>query len=165
MGRAREKGLESVRLCTTTPVAVASSAYLAAHPALRHPRDLAQHDCLGMTGDPGRVTWSFREGTAAIPVSVRPRLALADVTLLASLAEDGLGVCQLPEFLTASAIASGRLVEVLREFRPPDVDLFLVHQAGPHVRPALRAFVVHLQAYFAQRHEGGIPPPGAPLAG
>lgn len=149
-----ERGVEAVRLCASATLLVASPAYLARRPGPRHPRELTQHQCLGLTGNTGRVTWTFRQGDRTVPQAIRPAIAVADPLVLAALAEQGLGVCQLPAFLVAPAVAAGRLVELLEELRPPEVELLLVHRAGPQ-RPALRSFLHHLRDHLERARADG----------
>jgi len=152
-GAPDERGAEGVRLCGAVPLLVASPAYLARHPAPRHPAELAAHACLGQTGTTARVTWTFQQGGRTFGQAVRPALAAADPQVLAALAEEGLGVAQLPAFLAAPGLAAGTLVELLPELRPPPVELYLVHRAGAQ-RPALRAFLDVLREHLAARGGG-----------
>jgi len=146
-GEPREKGVEAVFLCATPPALVASPAYLARRAPPSHPRELAEHTCLGLTGGTGRVTWTFQQGDRTLTQALRPALAVSDPAVLAHLAEEGHGVALLPRPAVHDALSAGRLVELLPEHRGPEVGLHLVHRAGPQ-RPALRAFVAHLQRHF-----------------
>ncbi|MNI41814.1 DNA-binding transcriptional activator GcvA [compost metagenome] len=53
----------------------------------------------------------------------------------------GLGLCQLPDFYVAEALASGALVSLLDEARPPDEGVWAVHPHPRHVPPKVRAMI------------------------
>src|SRR5262249_16689567 len=72
---------------------VAAPSYLATRGRPAQPSDLRSHDCL-VHGEPGAPTvWRFaRGGGAAVPVSVRGRVAVANSEATLMLARSGLGI-------------------------------------------------------------------------
>ena len=56
-------------------------------------------------------------------------------------AKAGLGIAALPSFLAATAIESGSLVPVLRDFPMPEGGIYVVRPPGPHLPGKLRVLI------------------------
>lgn len=97
----------------------AAPAYLAAHGAPRHPRDLLGHACLDFAPS-GRV-WTFTGPEGPVSVEVMPRLAANDGKVLLAAALAGNGIALLGHYLAGPALAEGRLVRVLAEYALPEL--------------------------------------------
>ena len=156
LGLAGDPELVARRFAVDALVLAASPAYLARAGIPVHPRELAGHRRLRYAhADSDRgVTFSGPDGEFAVPMT--GPLAASDSTLLRALAEEGAGVLVAPWSLVGEAIAGGRLVRLLREYRVGDVPCQVVHAHGAHPPARLRAFVEHLVAHFR------VPPWGAP---
>ncbi len=127
-------------------IAVASPAYLAAHPAPRTPDDLQHHACIRHrlpSGKPYR--WEFSRRGQEVSIDVPGALILDHVGLMAQAALAGLGIAYLPETAAADALATGTLVTVLYAWCPPAPGLFLYYPGHRHVPAGLKAFVAVLR--------------------
>ena len=58
----------------------------------------------------------------------------------------GLGLSQMPGFLAAEFMASGRLIEVLHPYRPPEVPVWICYLDRRFVSPRIQAFVKFMAA-------------------
>lgn len=123
---------------------VAAPAYLAAHGAPRSPQELAAHRWLvfrlpGRGRDlPQRYTVRGRQ------VELQPPAAadrFDDGDTMAQAAALGLGLAQLPDYMVAEELASGRLVELLPEWRPPSIPIHAVMPAQRLVPARVRALL------------------------
>lgn len=76
IGTLPDSGLVATTLGAVRRVACASPAYLAAHAAPRHPRDLAGHTCIGFEYVTDGSTWRFRGRRGEIVVPIQPRLVV-----------------------------------------------------------------------------------------
>jgi DNA-binding transcriptional LysR family regulator len=113
-----EGDLIAAKLMDTRYRVVASPAYLASHPPLARPSDLAAHKVLLFTIKAFRTRWLFRDAGGreeAVPISGDVTLAPAGSLLTAALA--GLGPALLPDWLVDDAIAAGTLVDIFPAYR------------------------------------------------
>lgn len=124
-------------------VVAASPAYLARHGTPRTPDDLGQHHCVVFRPpSSGRDRpWQFRVDGADVEVAPASRMRLSDGEALLDAALHGLGLVQTPDYMAAEAVNAGRLVEVLREFRPPAMPINVVYPSSRMLPPRVRAFI------------------------
>lgn len=122
----------------------ASPAFLARHGKPAGPaRVLALPWVLFRNPSSGRLRpIAFADMEPATPTA---HMVLDDGEAMVEAAAAGLGLVQLPLHMLADALASGRLVEVLRRHRPPAVPVSLVHASTRHVPPRLAALAAELQ--------------------
>jgi LysR family transcriptional regulator, regulator for bpeEF and oprC len=124
-------------------VVSASPDYLARRGTPRSPQDLDQHQCVVFRQPTtGRDRpWSFRMDGATTEVQPASRLRLGDGEALIEAAIAGMGLVQVPDYMTAEALNAGRLVEVLREYRAPALPINVVYPGTRLVPPRVRAFI------------------------
>jgi len=92
----------------------AAPAWLARHPALTHPSELAERDCLAFR--PSGTAWTFRSQRGLVHVDVVPRLLADDNRTLLVAAGRGLGLALLPGYICRQSLGRGALVALLPEF-------------------------------------------------
>lgn len=142
---------------------VGAPSYFARHPKPRHPRDLAEHDCLNW--HPAARTpayrWEFTDGGREVAVAVRARVLSNDSAVNIRLARAGLGLAIVYEAQVRDEVARGDLVPVLGEFCQPFPGYYLFYPQRRHASPALRALIEHLrrsrQASRGRTARGGAP--------
>ncbi len=120
------------------------AAYLKGRDELRHPTDLAEHECLTTTLM--RNTWLFESTQGHLSVDVHSRMHACDSRVLREAARRGLGIAALPRFLAEEDLRSGALVAVLREY--PIVEHWLKAYV-PRMkmnRPAVRECIAFLKS-------------------
>jgi len=118
----------------------ASPDYLARHAAPRHPKELAEHNCLrfSLFKDNGvRLT----NGKENFSPTISGQLAADDFETLRSLAVLGEGIACLPSFLCAEEAKRNKLVRVLQQWHGDRVTVSLVYPAPRFVSPKVRAFI------------------------
>jgi len=137
-------------------VVVASPRYLAAHPRITEPADLAKHQIVTTTHF-GHDNWVFPPATAGgIPRSVhfKPRLVVNSVRGALASAVDGHGVTRLYTYHVAERVQDGSLEILLRSAEPAALPVHLVAPQGRMSVPKVRAFVdfaaPRLRAEFAR---------------
>jgi DNA-binding transcriptional LysR family regulator len=125
-------------------VLCASPKYLRAHGKPRHPADLATHPVLAYsllaTGD----TWEFEgpEGPVVVKVHPRMRTNSGDVCKAVALAHQGI-VLQ-PAFLVGDDLRAGKLVQLMPEFKLPELGIYAVYPSRKHLLPKVRLLIDYL---------------------
>jgi DNA-binding transcriptional LysR family regulator len=124
-------------------VVVASPRYLADHPRIREPADLANHRIVAFTNF-GLDSWSFTPGKgSSIPRTVRftPRLTVNTVRAAAASAIAGRGLTRLYSYHVAEHVKDGRLKIVLADAEHPALPVHVLTPQGRLAVPKVRAFV------------------------
>lgn len=145
----------SIRLGEVRRVIAASPGYLAQHPVIRQPADLAKHRIISMT-HLGMDSWSFPPlPGSSIPRTVQfaPRLVINTVRAAVASAVAGHGVTRLFSYHIAEEVAQRRLRILLGKDEYPPLPVQLLAPEGRFAVPKVRAFVdfaaPRLKKYFA----------------
>jgi DNA-binding transcriptional LysR family regulator len=148
IGHLPDSSLVAQRVGEQSLVVCGAPGYLAARGTPRTPADLDGHACLAFrVPSTGRLRpWQFhgdgREWTFVPPASV----AMDDGEALVVAAAEGLGLLQVPEYMAAAELRSGRLVEVLARYRSPPLPIAVVYPSTRRVTPRLRALIELLRS-------------------
>lgn len=119
-------------------VVVASPAYLARRPAPAGPADLAGHDVIYSSTQPGPTEWRFAGGEV---VRLRPRLSVNAVEPVVAAAVEGRGITRVLSYQVADELADGRLVRLLATCEPAPIPVQLVTASARLAPPRVRAFL------------------------
>lgn len=144
LGAVGGSGLVVRKLHDAQTCIVASPAYLRQHGTPRVPDDLRDHACLGLLmPDTGRLMpWAFSDGEGGIrTVAVQPGMTFDHPLGVLTTALNDAGFARLLDFTVHDDLVSGRLVEVLGDFRPPPLPVSAVYQGTRHVPPKVRTFL------------------------
>ncbi|NKJ42243.1 LysR family transcriptional regulator [Novosphingobium sp. SG720] len=110
---------------------------------------LAKVPTLGTSDEIGEVEWVLeRKSGEAHRIRHEPRMTCSDFTAVRAAAVDDLGVALLPDHVCAAALADGRLVHVLPEWRAQTGIVHLVFTTRRGLPPAVRALIDYLAATF-----------------
>lgn len=127
----------------------ASPAYLAKHGTPKAPHDLTQHNCIGIRqGYEAYGVWRLSTGKRTEAVKVRGNLSTSDGEIAVNWALDGHGILMRAEWDIAKYLRSGRLVQVLENYRTPPADIHAVYPQRHQLSGRVRAFVDFLAAHF-----------------
>jgi DNA-binding transcriptional LysR family regulator len=152
----QDSTLVAMKVGEVRRVLAASPAYLASHPPLEDPADLAQHQIISMTHF-GLESWSFPplEGSA-VPRTLHfaPRLVINSVRGAIASAVAGHGVTRLFSYHVAPQLQDGSLKLVLEKDEHPPLPVHLITPPGRLAVPKVRAFVdfalPRLRSHFAR---------------
>lgn len=119
----------------------ASPAYLARHGEPGSPDQIDRHACVvfRMPSSGRDRAWQFRSGRRDLSLTPRGSMRLGDGEALVQAAAAGLGLVQVPTYLADRDVKRGRLVEVLRKYRPPALPISLVYPSNRHIPLRVRA--------------------------
>lgn len=127
----------------------AAPAYLKKHGEPRTPADLAHHNFIGIRqGEEAYGVLRLARGRNGPVESIKTRgnLVTNDGGIAVSWALDGHGVLLRAEWDIRRYLASGRLVQVLPQYRTPDADIYAVYPPQLQGAARVRAFVDFLAA-------------------
>lgn len=141
-GPLADSGLTARKLGETRRVIVASPDYLACHGTPQVPEDLHEHACLNFNFRRVEPVWPFRRDGRDYALAVRGSIEANNGETLAQLATAGVGITRVGAFSVVERIAAGRLVPILEQYNPGDVEaIHAVFVGGANTPARVRAFV------------------------
>jgi LysR family transcriptional activator of dmlA len=134
------------RVAPNRRVLCAAPAYFSSRPVPKNPRELAQHNCIGIRqGDDGYGLWRLTSGRGAAEktetVRVRGNLTTNDGEIAVKWALDGHGILMRAEWDIEEYLADGRLIPVLPEYRTPGADIYAVYPQHLQMTARVKSFV------------------------
>lgn len=141
-GPLEDSGLTAKKISQTRRVIVASPTYLARRGTPVVPEDLHAHNCLNFNFRRAEPIWPFVRDGHEFRLTVRGSLEANNGETLGQLAADGVGITRVGAFSVADDIAAGRLIPLLEDFNPGDVEnTHAVFIGGPNTPARVRVFV------------------------
>ena len=141
-GPLADSALTARKLGETHRVIVASPDYLARAGTPRAPEDLHNHNCLNFNFRRAEPVWPFRRDGHDFTLSVKGTIEANNGETLGQLAAQGVGVTRVGAFSVAPELADGRLVALLEDYNPGDVEqIHAVFVGGGNVPARVRVFV------------------------
>jgi DNA-binding transcriptional LysR family regulator len=125
---------------------VASPSYVQRHGSPATPHELAAHSCLHYSSLSFGQAWLLQKDGTTERIPITPRLTCDAAETLRQWALEGHGMTLLPDYFVGDDISSGRLVEMLPDWRPPGFDLNIVYPDNRHITRKVKVFV---EALFA----------------
>ncbi|MGE0099573.1 MAG: LysR family transcriptional regulator [Hydrogenophaga sp.] len=114
--------------------------YLERAPALRQPKDLAQHAALCFS-PLGRESWTLMRGKTSVNVPLQSAFAANDMRLIRQLALNAQGVALLPDYVCRREVDHGHLVPLLPGWCARTDPIHLVYPSQRYVPAKLRHFM------------------------
>ncbi|MGA0598369.1 LysR family transcriptional regulator [Enterovirga sp. CN4-39] len=137
-----DSALIARRIGETRRVIVASPGYLSRHGTPETPEDLHQHNCLNFNFRRAEPVWPFRRDGVDFSLSVGGSIVANNGETLGQLAAAGVGIARVGAFSVGDELSDGRLVRLLEEFNPGDVEhIHAVFVGGAGTPARVRAFV------------------------
>jgi len=131
-------------------ILAAAPAYLATRGHPLHPRELADHDCLGPSYWRRYDYWRLvGPGGETCQATVHGRFCANQGNALRLAALNGMGIALQPEAVLADDLAAGRLVPVLPGWSLLPSPMYLVYASDRHPTAKLRTVIDFLLSRFA----------------
>ena len=149
----RDSSLVARRIAPVSIVAVASPDYLRRRGTPKKPTDLRDHDCLVDTNFRDQQRWRFRprrSGGKTETVSVDGPLRVNHPDAVREMAEAGLGVALVPDFVARESLDAGSLCEVLRGRVAFHWSILAVYPRRKYLPVRVRAYVQHLLTHMGE---------------
>ena len=139
------------RLAPCHHAIVASPGYLANNATPQHPRDLSEHPIIGYQYQHAATEWLFVTGqNNEVSVSLHNTIQMNSSLAIREAILANAGIARMPTFVVGEDIKKGRLVQLLPNYRSPELSIFVLYPQRQHLAPKVRAFIDFLVEKFAQ---------------
>lgn len=148
-GPLKSSSLIARKLGGARKLIVGSPAYLASHGEPKSVADLENHCRIGFSYSRAIQGWPLEDHGDAVSVPVTPGVQVSDGEAMRHMAIAGAGLARLADFTVRQDIDAGRLIAVMEDFNPGDIeDFYAVYlgQGGPlpaRVRALLDFLATH----------------------
>ncbi len=144
----KDSSLVAKKLATDRRIVCAAPSYLSQYGTPAHPNELAEHQCINITGVDH---WSF--DTADGEVSIKPKGSISSDNgdAVRELCVAGHGIAMNSMWSVYQELKSGELVEVLKDtpYRS-DAAIWVLYPSSRLVAPKVRAFIDFFSQYFGE---------------
>ncbi len=121
----------------------ASPRYLEQRGEPRHPHDLLDHDVVRYfsTRFGATDTWNFNRGAERLELRLDGRFAVNDSEAYFEAGLAGLGVIEMTSLMASKPLREGRLVQVLRDWHPDPVPIYVMYPPSRRLSAKVKVFV------------------------
>ncbi|MDG3088575.1 LysR substrate-binding domain-containing protein [Vibrio hannami] len=137
LGRLKDSSLIAKRLASRQLFVCATQDYLEKYGIPYTLSELENHNCLVGSSQ----HWRFRENKTEKSVKVTGRIHCNSGFALLNAATRGLGLVQLPEYYVQEALDSGKLIEVLSDYRDEKEGIWALYPHNRNLSPKARLLV------------------------
>lgn len=143
--------LVSTRLMPTHYKVVASPEYIEKHGPCRHPRELAEQNCLRYALPGLQRFWRFRNSAdTPLEVPVHGSPLISNPLVLRQAAVEGLGIALLADWLIDKDLRDGHLIELFPEYQSTATEFetaaWLLYPNRAYLPRKVRVMIDHLKA-------------------
>lgn len=132
VGPLPDSSLVARRVAEIRWIVCASPDYLRRRGTPTNPAQLREHDCIAFDGRRDARSWTFGAKSQSEFYVVRPRFAVNSANAALDGAEAGLGITRVLSYQAVERLRSGKLLEILCDWRSQPIPVNLVHPAGQH---------------------------------
>jgi len=157
-GTPRESGLVARRVAMLPTATCASRDYIAANGTPATIAQMREHLAVNfLSSATGRIEpFEFTVAGKVQAVAMRGRVCVTSAEAYRACCLQGLGFIQAPRYGIEAALASGELVEVLRDSLPPPMPISVMFPQQQQMAPRVRVFI----DWLVQRLQGAPTVPG-----
>jgi len=156
MGRLANSGLTARRIGQSRRIVVGAPSYFALRGEPKTPTDLMEHSTIVYSQGEGGELMTFMSGLKTREVALRPKLRVSAVEGVRAAVLAGIGVAVTTEWVFTPELEDGSIVEILKDWRLPPLDLWAVLPGGRRLSPKAQAFLTfveeQLRATLPQAH-------------
>lgn len=149
-GQLQDSTLIAKKLMNMRIVLFASPLYLARHPKLSHPSELATHNCLLQKYQVDPENWKFKVDGQLVAVNVHGAFSSNSPRAVAQMAAQGLGIGMGPLYVTEPYLKDGSLQLLFEDFEASELILNAVYASNRHLPARIRALLEHLATTLSQ---------------
>jgi len=138
------------KIAKTSLCSYASPSYLDKYGRPEYLEDLHQHRCLHYFGTPHADAWVFYEQGKRIEIRPKWVFASNNGRALCQAASLGMGVLRSPALSVKSYVQSGELVEILEDYRMPNLSIYATYLQQQYYPAKMSTFLDFLVLYFSE---------------
>lgn len=138
IGALPDSGLMANRVGQVQPLLCGASDYFDVYGVPQHPRDLKDHNIIGLAFENYYNYFKFRGG---LSVKVKHRLIYNSIPAGLETARQGGGLVRALSYQVGPDLGSGRLHTTLQEYAPDPFPIHVIHGQGRQSSAKVRAFV------------------------
>ena len=154
MGPFGDSTLIARKIAMCRRVVIGAPAYLYVMGVPRNPTDLLGHQTVIYDQPQGGQTWTFRQGSAEVSVTVNGRLRVSAAEGVREAVFAGLGVSVGgSEWMFTPELKSGAVKVVLADWSLPPAELWAVFPTGRQASAKARAFVGFMERQLSEEAE------------
>lgn len=150
-GSLENSSLIATKLHDVTYYLVASKDYERAMPALQHPRDICHHPIITFPYDVFKDNWHFISENNALHVAIKPTITISNANAIYECVNAHMGIALLPDWIVKDALAQGKFVELLPQWRVQNVSdnaaVWLVHPSKKFMSAKTRTFIDYTKKF------------------
>ena len=136
------------KISTVRLILCASPDYIAAHGHIENFEDLESRNCFKYRWTP---KWIFTKAGKTTTILPKGSVVSDSGEALMQLAIGGNGICFLPDFIVGNALADGRLVEVLPDYKGHNLPIQAVYTPNRHMPARVRRLIDFMADALADR--------------
>lgn len=148
-----DSALVGRKLAQGPRLVMASQAYLERKGVPKNPGDLSEHEGIVYNQSSGGEDWVFRRGASETKVRIPARLTFTAAEGVRTAVIAGLGFTVSSRWMFAPELQSGEIVPLLKEWRLPSIDLWVIYPSGQLASTKARAFVKWFEKIIAEQHD------------
>jgi DNA-binding transcriptional LysR family regulator len=150
IGGLDDSTLVARRLPALRQLTCASTAYITRYGLPTRLQELVQHQCVDyLSATSGKLQpLEFCVDDQIQSHSLPSCLAVNNGESYVAACEAGFGIVQVPRYHVARQLRDGTLVELLPQYRPPDLPMTVLYPHHRHLTPRLRVFIDWLATLF-----------------
>ncbi|OZI50817.1 LysR family transcriptional regulator [Bordetella genomosp. 4] len=152
-GQPRDSTLVARKLADLPEIICASPEYLNRYGTPKHPSDLEQHQGIGFfsRGNNYRYPFSVIMDGEVQEFEASGWISVSDAECYTTAALAGCGLIQVPRFRLEEHLKTGRLVQVLPEWRCPDLPISALYPFHRQLSPRVRVFIDWVRELYEER--------------
>lgn len=145
-----DQGVVARKIAQTSLCTYASPGYLKQYGRPETVNELEQHKCLHYLDTPHADIWIFRK--AGERIDIRPKWTFASNNgwALCQAASLGMGIIRSPALSVRSYVKSGELVEILEDYKIPDISVYATYLQRNYYPAKMSTFIDFLMDYFSE---------------
>lgn len=128
----------------------AAPSYLRHHDTPRSVEELSNHSCLAYGELATRHEWVLTGSAGEIRVTVNGAMCSNNGEVLRDAAIRGLGIVLLPEFIVQKSLEQGSLQEILTDYQPQALSLWVMYPTNRHLSTKVQLLTTFLQERFGE---------------